>query len=137
MVVKKVRSCSLQYLIFQRLLVIYGHSSVSICGGAMGSNRKWYRAHAWPKVTSSEVTWLFPFLFSLNFLHVLLFSVLFLFPYFFPCFCIPFFPRKKIVLLENTEENCEMIWTIWKKGKLTSDKIWTIWRKGNLKCEKI
>jgi hypothetical protein len=26
--------------------------------------------------------------------------------------------------LENTEENTEKIWKIWKKGKLKSDKIW-------------
>jgi hypothetical protein len=24
---------------------------------------------------------------------------------------------------ENTEENCEMIWKIWKKSKLNSEKI--------------
>ena len=24
---------------------------------------------------------------------------------------------------ENTEENCEMIWNIWKKSKLNSEKI--------------
>ena len=30
-----------------------------------------------------------------------------------------------------------MIWKIWKKGKLNSDKIWTIWKKGKLNCEKI
>jgi hypothetical protein len=24
--------------------------------------------------------------------------------------------------LENTEENCEMIWNIWKKGKWNSEK---------------
>ena len=24
---------------------------------------------------------------------------------------------------ENTEGNCEMIWNIWKKGKLNSEKI--------------
>jgi hypothetical protein len=30
--------------------------------------------------------------------------------------------------LENTEENCEMIWKIWKKSKSNSDKIWIIWR---------
>jgi hypothetical protein len=37
--------------------------------------------------------------------------------------------------MENTEENYEMIWTIWKKGKSTSDKIWTIWMKGKLNSE--
>ena len=28
-----------------------------------------------------------------------------------------------------------MIWKIWKKGKLNSDKIWTIWKKGKLNSE--
>jgi hypothetical protein len=28
--------------------------------------------------------------------------------------------------LENTEENCEKISKIWKKGKLNSEKIWKI-----------
>jgi hypothetical protein len=28
--------------------------------------------------------------------------------------------------MENTKENCEMIWKIWKKSKLNSEKIWTI-----------
>jgi hypothetical protein len=32
---------------------------------------------------------------------------------------------------------CEMIWKIWKKGKLKSEKIWKIWRKGMLNSEKI
>ena len=36
--------------------------------------------------------------------------------------------------MENTKENCEMIW---KKGKSNSDKIWTKWRKGKLNSEKI
>jgi hypothetical protein len=35
--------------------------------------------------------------------------------------------------MENTEENCEMIWKIWKKSKLKCEKIWTIWKKGKLK----
>jgi hypothetical protein len=39
--------------------------------------------------------------------------------------------------LENTEENCEMIWKKWKKGKSKSDKIWTIWKKCKLKSEQI
>jgi hypothetical protein len=39
--------------------------------------------------------------------------------------------------LENTEENCEMIWKIRKKGKLKSEKIWKIWRKSKLNSEKI
>jgi hypothetical protein len=37
--------------------------------------------------------------------------------------------------MENTEENCEMIWKIWKKSKSNSDKIWTIWKKGKLNSE--
>jgi hypothetical protein len=37
--------------------------------------------------------------------------------------------------LENTEENCEMIWKIWKKGKWNSDKIWTIWKKDKMNSE--
>ena len=28
--------------------------------------------------------------------------------------------------MKNTEENCEMIWKIWKKSKLNSEKIWKI-----------
>ena len=48
----------------------------------MRSYRKWYRAHAWPEVTSPEVTWLFPrtffpVFFSSTFFTVLFFSVLF------------------------------------------------------------
>jgi hypothetical protein len=39
--------------------------------------------------------------------------------------------------MENTEENCEMIWKIWKKDKLKCEKIWTIWKKGKLNSEKI
>jgi hypothetical protein len=39
--------------------------------------------------------------------------------------------------MENTEENCEMIWKIWKKSKLKSEKIWTIWKKSKLNSEKI
>jgi hypothetical protein len=31
--------------------------------------------------------------------------------------------------LENTEENCEMIGKIWKKGKLNSEKILKIQKK--------
>jgi hypothetical protein len=31
--------------------------------------------------------------------------------------------------MENTEENCEMIWKIWKKLKLNSEKIWKIQEK--------
>jgi hypothetical protein len=57
--------------------VVYGYGQISIWGGAMGSDRKWYRAHAWSEVTEkalsgSHVT------FSLNFFPVLFF------PYFFP-----------------------------------------------------
>jgi hypothetical protein len=29
--------------------------------------------------------------------------------------------------MENTEENCEKIWKIWKKRKLKSEMIWKIW----------
>jgi hypothetical protein len=35
--------------------------------------------------------------------------------------------------MENTEENCEMIWKIWRK----SEMIWKIWKKRKLKREKI
>jgi hypothetical protein len=35
------------------------------------------------------------------------------------------------------EENCEMIWKIWKQSKSNSDKISIIWKKGKLKCEMI
>ena len=31
--------------------------------------------------------------------------------------------------MENTEENCEMIWKIWKNPKLNSEKIWKIQKK--------
>jgi hypothetical protein len=36
------------------------------------------------------------------------------------------------------EENSEMIWKIWKKGKSNSDKIgkiWKIWKKSKLNSE--
>jgi hypothetical protein len=39
--------------------------------------------------------------------------------------------------MENMEENCEMIWKIWKKSKLKSDKIYKIWKKGKLNSGKI
>jgi hypothetical protein len=39
--------------------------------------------------------------------------------------------------LENTEENCEMIWKIWKKSKLNSEKIWKMWKNSTLNCEMI
>ena len=35
----------------------------------------------------------------------------------------------------KSKSNSEMIWKIWKKGKLNSDKIWTTWKKGNLKSK--
>jgi hypothetical protein len=38
--------------------------------------------------------------------------------------------------MENTEENCEMIWKAWKKGKLKLEKIWKIWKKAKLNNEK-
>jgi hypothetical protein len=38
---------------------------------------------------------------------------------------------------ENTEENCEKIGKIWKKGKLNSEKIWTIRKEDKLNREKI
>ena len=38
--------------------------------------------------------------------------------------------------MENTEENSEMIWKIWKKNKLNSEIIWKIWKKGKLNSEK-
>ena len=31
--------------------------------------------------------------------------------------------------MENMEENSEMIWKIWKKGKSNSEKIWKIQKK--------
>jgi hypothetical protein len=31
--------------------------------------------------------------------------------------------------LENTEENCETIWKIWKKSRLKCEKIWKIQKK--------
>ena len=31
--------------------------------------------------------------------------------------------------MENTEENMEKIWKIWKKSKLNSEKIWKIQKK--------
>ena len=39
--------------------------------------------------------------------------------------------------MDNTEENCEMIWKIWKKGKLNSEKIWKIEKKSKLNSENI
>ena len=37
--------------------------------------------------------------------------------------------------MENTEENSEKIWKLWKKDKLNSEKIWKIQKKSKLKCE--
>jgi hypothetical protein len=31
--------------------------------------------------------------------------------------------------MENTEENCEMRWKIWKKSQLNGEMIWKIWKK--------
>jgi hypothetical protein len=39
--------------------------------------------------------------------------------------------------LENTEENCGIIWEIQKKSKLNSEKIGKIWKKRKLNSEKI
>jgi hypothetical protein len=30
-----------------------------------------------------------------------------------------------------------LVWKIWKKGKLNSEKIWKMWKKSRLKCEMI
>ena len=38
--------------------------------------------------------------------------------------------------MENTKENSEMIWKIWKKDKSNSEKIWTLWKKPKLKSER-
>jgi hypothetical protein len=35
--------------------------------------------------------------------------------------------------LENTEENCEMIWKIWMKCEM----IWKIWKKSKMYSEKM
>jgi hypothetical protein len=39
--------------------------------------------------------------------------------------------------MENREENCEMIWKIWRKSRLNCEMIWKIWKKGKLKYEMI
>ena len=39
--------------------------------------------------------------------------------------------------LENTEEHCDMIWKIWKKSKLNSEKIGKMQKKCKLNSEKI
>ena len=44
-------------------------------------------------------------------------------------------PKLHSEKMENTEEKCEMIWKIWKKSKSNSDNIWTIWKKGKLNKE--
>jgi len=38
--------------------------------------------------------------------------------------------------MENTEENCEMIWKVWKKSKLKCEKIWKIQKKIAKRYEK-
>ena len=63
----------------------------------MRSNRKRYRAHAWPEVTSPEVTWLspyfFPSIFSRTFPPQFLFSYLFPRTFISPYFSLNFFCR--------------------------------------------
>jgi hypothetical protein len=39
--------------------------------------------------------------------------------------------------MENTEENCEMIWKIWKKDNLNNEIIWKILKKSELNSEMI
>jgi hypothetical protein len=39
--------------------------------------------------------------------------------------------------MDNTEENCEMIWKIWKEGKLKCEMIWKIWKNPKLNSDKI
>ena len=39
--------------------------------------------------------------------------------------------------MENTEENCEKIRKIWKKGSLYSEMIWKIWKKSKSNSEMI
>ena len=38
--------------------------------------------------------------------------------------------------MENMEENCEMIWKLWKKGKSNSEMIWKIQKKIQKKIAK-
>jgi hypothetical protein len=38
--------------------------------------------------------------------------------------------------MKNMEENCEMIWKIWKKSSMRCE-IWKIWKKPKLNSEKI
>ena len=66
-----------------RISVVYGDRQSRICGGAMRSYRKWYRAHAWPEVTSPEVTWLSPPYFFFHTFFSRNFCSYFFFPYFF------------------------------------------------------
>ena len=39
--------------------------------------------------------------------------------------------------MENTEENCEMIWKMRKKGKWNSEMMWKILTKSKLNSEKV
>jgi hypothetical protein len=39
--------------------------------------------------------------------------------------------------MENTEEKCDLIWKIWKKSKLNSEKIGKMQKKSKLNSEKI
>jgi hypothetical protein len=39
--------------------------------------------------------------------------------------------------MDNTEENCEMIWKIWKESKLKCEMIWKIWKNPKLNSDKI
>ena len=38
---------------------------------------------------------------------------------------------------EGTQLNCEMIWKLWKKGKLKCEMIWKIWMTSRLNSGKI
>ena len=39
--------------------------------------------------------------------------------------------------MENTEENCEMIWKIWKESKLKGEMKWKIWKYPKMNSDKI
>jgi hypothetical protein len=39
--------------------------------------------------------------------------------------------------MTNAEENCEIIWKMWKKSKSNSVKIRKIWKKGKSNSDKI
>ena len=39
--------------------------------------------------------------------------------------------------MENTEENCEMIWKLWTKDKSNTEKIWGIQKKWKLISEMV